>query len=283
MSSESSTNKKSYVFSADEQHSASSCHILATRLDCTSYDDACDRIQSLAQSHQSSYIVAANVHVVMQAHWQPEYRHVLKQATLITPDGMPLVWGICLLCGKKQSRVYGPDLMIAWCDRASQSGLSVYLYGSTTDTLTKLSKNLQLRFPDLKIVGMHSPPFRPLTLAEEAEDAQRINDSGASVVLVGLGCPKQEKWMYRQLGQTKAVMIGVGAAFRFYSGEVRQAPRWMQRAGLEWLFRLCEEPGRLWKRYVSTNSAFVLLFSLQVMKKELKGIWARMERLRLSS
>ena len=252
--------------------------ILETDVNETDYEDACDRIQVLAQSHQSSYVVAANVHVIMQAHWQPEYRHVLSQATLIAPDGMPLVWGIRLLGRKKQSRVYGPDLMIALCDRASKAGLSVYLYGGTTDTLAKLSLNLQNKFPTLEIAGMHSPPFRPLTLIEETADAKKINDSGASVVLVGLGCPKQENWMYRQLGQTQAVMIGVGAAFRFYSGEVRQAPRWMMRAGLEWLFRLCEEPGRLWKRYASTNSAFILLFSLQVIKKELGEAWRRIEK-----
>ena len=256
--------------------------ILKTCINNVTYTDVCDRIQSLAQTRQSSYIVAANVHVVMLAYWQPAYNHVLSRATLIAPDGMPLVWGIRLLEGKKQSRVYGPDLMLAWCDRAAKAGLPVYLYGGTTDTLTKLSHNLQSKFPDLKIAGMHSPPFRPLTLAEEAADAKRINDSKASVVLVGLGCPKQEEWMYRQMGQTNAVMIGVGAAFRFYSGEVRQAPKWMRGKGLEWVFRLVEEPGRLWKRYASTNLAFVMLFSFQIMQEEIKKTRKMIERLMLS-
>ena len=257
--------------------------ILETNISETDYESACDHIQSLVQANQSSYIVAANVHVVMMAYWQPAYKHVLSQATLITPDGMPLAWGMQLLGSKKQSRVYGPDLMLAWCVRAAKSGLSVYLYGGTTDTLTKLSRNLQNKVPGLKIAGVHSPPFRPLTLAEEVTDAKRINDSKASVVLVGLGCPKQEEWMYRQLGQTNAVMVGVGAAFRFYSGEVQQAPKWMRRSGLEWLFRLIAEPSRLWKRYVSTNFAFLLLFSFQIARHELMKTWKAVENLRLSS
>ena len=257
--------------------------ILKTRINAVTYTDVCDRIQSLTQVSQSSYIVAANVHVVMLAYWQPAYDHILSKATLITPDGMPLVWGIRLLKGNQQSRVYGPDLMLAWCGRAAKAGLSVYLYGSTKDTLTKLSQNLKSKFPELIIAGMHSPPFRPLTVVEEAEDAKRINDSRASVVLVGLGCPKQEEWMYRQLGQVNAVMIGVGAAFRFHSGEVQQAPKWMRERGLEWLFRLIEEPKRLWKRYASTNLAFIVLFSFQIIQQETKKIQKVIEELKFSS
>jgi N-acetylglucosaminyldiphosphoundecaprenol N-acetyl-beta-D-mannosaminyltransferase len=240
-------------------------HILNLRVDISSYSDVCDRIQTLAQTNQSSYIVAANVHVIMTAYWQSAYRNILNQAALVTPDGMPLVWGMRWLGAKEQSRVYGPDLMLAWCDRAAKTNLSIYLYGSTPETLTLLADKLHHNFPNLHIAGMHSPPFRDLTPEEEAADRERIHQSGAAVVFVGLGCPKQEAWMYRQLGSLNAVMVGVGAAFKFHSGEISQAPRWMMQWGLEWLYRLVHEPGRLWSRYLLTNSAFVVLFSWQLI------------------
>ena len=240
--------------------------ILDTPISLTSYSDVCDRIQNLAKARRSSYVIAANVHVVMTAYWQTQYRQVVNSANLVTPDGMPLVWGMRLLGAKHQQRVYGPDLMLAWCERAQSQNLPIYLYGSTPQTLEKLSLALQARFPQLKIAGTHSPPFRELSLAEEAADVERIQQSGAAVVFVGLGCPKQEEWMHRQLGKLNAVMIGVGAAFSFHSGEVSQAPRWMMRFGLEWLFRLCQEPRRLWMRYLLANSAFIYLFSKQLLK-----------------
>lgn len=244
----------------------SSRNILGSRIDATSYEDACDRIFVWAQERRSCYIVAANVHVVMTAYWQPTYRQIVNQAILVTPDGMPLVLGLRLLGVSNQTRVYGPDLMLAWCDRASRYGLSIYLYGGTESTLEKLQRNLQQQFPQLAIAGAYSPPFRPLTAEEEAADIERIHASGATVVFVGLGCPKQEEWMNRQQGKLNAVMIGVGAAFAFHSGEVSQAPRWMMRLSLEWLYRFAAEPRRLWKRYLINNPAFVLLFGLQVLK-----------------
>ncbi len=240
--------------------------ILTTRVDQTTYLDACDRIQTLIQTQQSSYIVAANVHVIMTAYWHPEYRHVLGKAALVAPDGMPLVMGMRWLGARYQPRVYGPDLMLAWCDRATQTNQPVYLYGSTPETLQRLSERLRQIFPDLIIAGMHSPPFRALTAEEEEEDLARIQRSGATVVFVGLGCPKQEEWMYRQMGKLNAVMIGVGAAFKFHSGEVAQAPHWMMKFSLEWLFRLIKEPRRLWSRYLLTNTAFIFLFAIQMTK-----------------
>lgn len=244
----------------------SSRNILRSRIDATSYKDACDRIFIWAQERRSCYIVAANVHVVMTAYWQPIYRQILNQAILVTPDGMPLVLGLRLLGIPNQTRVYGPDLMLAWCDRASHFGLPIYLYGGTESTLEKLQRNLQQQFPKLAIAGAYSPPFRTLTLEEEVADIERIHVSGATVVFVGLGCPKQEEWMYRQQGKLNAVMIGVGAAFAFHSGEVSQAPRWMMRLSLEWLYRFAAEPRRLWKRYLINNPAFMVLFGLQVLK-----------------
>lgn len=240
--------------------------ILTTQISESSYAKVCDRIQALIQSQQSAYIVAANVHVIMTAYWNAAYRQILDAAAIVTPDGMPLVWGMRWLGAQGQTRVYGPDLMLAWCDRSTQLNQSIYLYGGTSETLKLLSANLQASFPTLRIAGTYSPPFRPLTPEEEAADRARIHRSGAAVVFVGLGCPKQEEWMYRQMGKLNAVMIGVGAAFKFHSGEVEQAPRWMMRLSLEWLYRLFKEPGRLWSRYLVTNTAFIILFSAQIGK-----------------
>lgn len=243
--------------------------ILNVRVDGTSYVDACDRIQTWAAAQHSCYIVAANVHVVMTAYRQPAYRQVLSQAALVTPDGMPLVWGLRRLGIQHQPRVYGPDLMLAWCERAAQEQIPIYLYGGAEAQLTALIANLQRQFPNLPIAGHYAPPFRPLTPAEEKADADRIAASGARVVFVGLGCPKQEYWMARQVGQIPAVMIGVGAAFSFHSGQVAQAPRWMMKFGLEWLYRFTQEPGRLWQRYLVNNPAFLMLFALQLLRRRL--------------
>jgi len=242
--------------------------ILGTRLDATSYSDACDLIQAWAETHTSCYVVAANVHVVMSGYWDRRFQQIVNGAALVTPDGMPLVWGLRRLGIKHQTRVYGPDLMLAWCDRAAQRGIPIYLYGGTEEMLTKLQHHLEQTFPGLAIAGTHSPPFRALTPAEEEADIQRIQASGASVVFVGLGCPKQEQWMARQQGKLPAVMLGVGAAFSFHSGAVSQAPRWMMARGLEWLYRLWREPGRLWKRYLLNNPAFIVLFGLQLVFRQ---------------
>lgn len=247
------------------------CPVLGTALSCTSYADACDRILAWAKGRTSCYIVAANVHVVMTAYWQHTYQRVVNGAALVTPDGMPLVLALRLLGYRQQTRVYGPDLMLAWCERAVREQLPIYLYGSTPTTLATLQHNLEQEFPGLVIAGSHAPPFRPLTEAEEAADRQRIHASGAPVVFVGLGCPKQEEWMARQQGKLQAVMVGVGAAFSFHSGEVSQAPRWMMRLSLEWLYRLAMEPRRLWRRYLLNNPAFVVLFGWQWLSKEMRG------------
>lgn len=239
--------------------------IINTRIDATNYEDACDRIQTWATNQTSCYIVAANVHVVMTGYWQSQYQQAINQAALVTPDGMPLVWAMRLLGMKKQSRVYGPDLMLAWCDRAARQKIPLFLYGGTETMLAKLQLNLEKRFPGLTIAGIYAPPFRPLTSEEEASDRERIQRSGAKIVFVGLGCPKQEEWMYRQQGKLNAVMIGVGAAFSFHSGEVTQAPRWMMKWGFEWLYRIASEPRRLWRRYLINNPAFLILFALQLL------------------
>jgi N-acetylglucosaminyldiphosphoundecaprenol N-acetyl-beta-D-mannosaminyltransferase len=245
-------------------------HILGSRIDITSYEDACDRIQAWAIAQTSCYIIAANVHVVMTAYWNPTYRQVVNNAALVTPDGMPLVWALRLLGQQHATRVYGPDLMLAWCQRASNMNLSIYLYGGTNAMLQQLQQKLRSQFPQLIIAGVYAPPFRELSPAEEAKDIERINASGAKVVFVALGCPKQEYWMARQQGRIHAVMIGVGAAFAFHSGKVKQSPRWIMAVGLEWLYRFAVEPKRLWKRYLINNPAFILLFGMQLLKQKLR-------------
>jgi N-acetylglucosaminyldiphosphoundecaprenol N-acetyl-beta-D-mannosaminyltransferase len=243
--------------------------ILGSRIDITNYENACDRIQTWAIAQTSCYIIAANVHVVMTAYWNPTYRQVVNNAALVTPDGMPLVWALRLLGQQYATRVYGPDLMLAWCQRASDTQLSIYLYGGTEEMLQQLRKKLRSQFSQLIIAGAYAPPFKQMTPAEEAQDIERINTSGANVVFVALGCPKQEYWMARQQGRIHAVMIGVGAAFAFHSGEVKQAPRWLMAVGLEWLYRFAVEPKRLWKRYLINNPAFILLFGVQLLKQKL--------------
>ena len=244
--------------------------ILGSRIDATSYAEACDRISIWALTKQSCYVIAANVHVVMTAYWDIAYQQIVNHAALVTPDGMPLVLALRWLGWPHATRAYGPDLMLHCCQRAAQDSLPIYLYGGTDAMLEKLQQNLAQRFPKLKIAGAYSPPFRALTLEEEQLNVERIHQSGAAIVFVALGCPQQERWMARQQGQLQAVMIGVGAAFGFHSGEVSQAPRWLMALSLEWLYRLIVEPKRLWKRYLINNPAFIVLLSWQLFRHLLR-------------
>jgi N-acetylglucosaminyldiphosphoundecaprenol N-acetyl-beta-D-mannosaminyltransferase len=244
--------------------------LIKSRIHATSYEEACDRIITWANSQQSHYVIAANVHVVMTAYWNRAYRQIVNQASLVVPDGMPLVWALRSLGWPDATRVYGPDLMLLCCQRAAEEQVPIYLYGGTDTMLQKLQNNLRSRYPNLQIAGTHAPPFRELTPDETTADIDRIHDSGAAIVFVALGCPKQELWMAQQQGKLQAVMIGVGAAFAFHSGEVSQAPRWMMAAGLEWLYRLAVEPGRLWKRYLINNPVFLILLIQQLCAHKLK-------------
>jgi N-acetylglucosaminyldiphosphoundecaprenol N-acetyl-beta-D-mannosaminyltransferase len=184
---------------------------------------------------------------------------------MATPDGAPVAWMLRRLGFAGQRRVSGPDLMWALCERCAAEKVPVYFYGSTGDTLTALKVRLLEAIPGLLIGGMESPPFRALSSEEDAGAVQRINASGAGIVFVGLGCPKQEMWMAEHRGRVNAVMIGVGAAFDFHAGTVQRAPLWMRDNGLEWLHRLASEPGRLWKRYLVTNTLFLLGAARQLL------------------
>jgi N-acetylglucosaminyldiphosphoundecaprenol N-acetyl-beta-D-mannosaminyltransferase len=245
--------------------------IIGTAVDVTSYTDVCDRLDRWIAMGESRFVVAANVHVLIAAYWQREYAQALARADLITPDGMPLVWALNLLGFPAQKRVYGPDLMLAVCDRASQEGYGIYLYGSNESTLAALADRLKQKFPQLLIAGSYAPPNFVLKdgiaqFPDLAVDLKHINQSGANIIFVGLGCPKQEFWMATAKGKLNGVAIGVGAAFDFHSLKKRQAPRWIMALGLEWLFRLIQEPRRLWQRYLCQNPLFFILFLAQLLE-----------------
>ena len=232
--------------------------ILGTQIDTVSWDGALRRLHVWALTRESRYVCACNVHSVVMASQYPAFQAVVNEADMATPDGAPVAWALRKLGCVGQQRINGPDLMWRYCQMAESNGQSVYFYGSTDSTLSLLLAKLKIAFPRLIVAGQYSPPFRTLTDAEDAAVAERINTSGAGVVFVSLGCPKQELWMAAHRGKIKAVMIGVGAAFDYHAGTIRRAPLWMQNAGLEWLYRLASEPGRLWKRYLVTNSIYMV-------------------------
>jgi N-acetylglucosaminyldiphosphoundecaprenol N-acetyl-beta-D-mannosaminyltransferase len=218
----------------------------------------------IAKKDEGHYCAVLTVHAVMTGFFDPAFRSSLNQATLATSDGMPLVWALRSFGIKDQRRVYGPDLMLALCGQAQRLGHRIFLYGGRPETLGTLCSRLRQRFPHLQIAGAYSPPFRPLTPEEDARSIEQIRTSKADIVFCGIGVPKQERWMSQHVDQLPGcVLFGVGAAFDFHAGRVRQAPGWMQRSGLEWLFRLRMEPARLWRRYVFFNPMFLALWALQ--------------------
>jgi N-acetylglucosaminyldiphosphoundecaprenol N-acetyl-beta-D-mannosaminyltransferase len=233
--------------------------ILHVNVHETSYDFATKQIQSWAQLGESRYVCAANVHVIMQAYDDPAFRRVVNAADLVTPDGMPLVWMMRAKGPRAQKRVYGPTLMLSVLEAAALQRIPVGFYGGASDVLNMLIERIQAKYANLPVAYAYSPPFRELTTEEDKALIEQINQSGARILFVGLGCPKQEIWMARHRGKVRAVMLGVGAAFDFHAGVKSQAPVWMQNLGLEWLFRLLTEPRRLWKRYLYHNPRFIVL------------------------
>lgn len=244
-------------------------YILGMRVDATSYDDAARRVLSWAQAGESRYVCVATVNNVMESHDSPEFRRIMNSADLVTPDGMPLVWGLRWLGAPRATRVYGPDLTPVLLAAAEQAGLPVGFYGAAPMVLSKLKGELARRFPRLDAPYWFSPPFRQLSAEEEARITEDIRRSGPRILFVGLSTPKQERWMAAHRGLIPAVMIGVGAAFDFLAGTKPQAPRWMQRSGLEWLFRLATEPRRLWRRYLKHNPRFAVMFARQLLASAL--------------
>jgi len=234
-------------------------NILGTRVSPTSYKKVANQVVEWAQKAESRAICIANVHVLMEAYDSREFAKEMDTADLVTPDGMPLVWMLRLKGVKGQTRVYGPTLMLHVIEMAAREKFPVGFYGANDQTLQKLIMRLNKRYPDLQVAYAFSPPFHPLDEQESDKIYQDISASGTRILFVGLGCPKQEKWMAEQHGKIPAVMLGVGAAFDFLAGTKSQAPAWMQGIGLEWFFRLIHEPRRLAKRYLYNNPRFILL------------------------
>lgn len=233
------------------------CSILKTNINVTDMDKTIAYITDNLEELRGDYICVSNVHTTVMAFRDESYRKVQNSGAMALPDGQPLSIVSRRRGYSEAQRVPGPDLMPAILHLSEEKGYRHYFYGSTPETLEKLRKVLLDRFPKLQIVGMYAPPFRPLTEEEDQEAVRQINESGADFVWVALGAPKQEKWMYEHRGRVNGLMIGVGAAFDFIAGTVRRAPMWMQKLCLEWVYRICQDPKRMFPRYVSTNFAFL--------------------------
>jgi N-acetylglucosaminyldiphosphoundecaprenol N-acetyl-beta-D-mannosaminyltransferase len=235
------------------------------RVDATSYEDATERVLHWARAGESRVVCVAAVNNVMISQDDPSFLAVMNSADLVTADGMPLVWGLRALGVRSASRVYGPDLTQAVLARAARDRVPVAFVGGTPAVLQRLVERTGTRYPGLTVCYRISPSFERATPEDDEAITRGLNESGARIVLVGLGCPKQERWMMRHRGQVRGVMLGVGAAFDFLAGVKPQAPAAIRRAGLEWLFRLITEPRRLWSRYLRQNPRFVYRFGRQLL------------------
>jgi N-acetylglucosaminyldiphosphoundecaprenol N-acetyl-beta-D-mannosaminyltransferase len=233
--------------------------VLGVRVSCLTLDSAVEEVSDWVGRGEHEYVCVTGVHGVMECQRDPQLLRIHNGSGLTTPDGMPMVWCARWAGQREVTRVYGPDLMLAILARAVERGWSSFFYGGGPATAELLADRLTTLFPGLQVAGTSTPPFRPLTPQEDANIVQVINDSGARLVWVGLSTPKQERWMAEHVGRLRAnALLGVGAAFDLHAGTVPQAPRWMQRSGLEWTYRLSREPRRLWRRYLRNNPAFVL-------------------------
>jgi len=239
------------------------------------YNDFLKEIIQLATSGTSSYVCVAAVHQLIEAYRNPSYASISLSADLITPDGMPLTWALRLLYNIKQERVAGMDLLPDLLQQAEIKKLPVFFYGGTEDMLVKTEQHIAKNYPGLPLTGLYSPPFRQLTDTENEETCNLINMSGARLVFVVLGCPKQERWMASMKNKIHATMVGIGAAVPVMVKLQRRAPRWMQKSGLEWLYRLGQEPNRLWKRYLLTNSLFIYLLMREELRLKSKYLYNR--------
>lgn len=233
--------------------------ILRLKVNAIPLDDSARVILRWIESGESRMVCAADVHMVMRHHDEAEFREAMDKADLVTPDGMPLVWLLRHQGFKEQERVCGPDLTLELCQAAAAHGLPVGFYGGRPEVLEQLVARMQARFPALKVPYAFSPPFRPLESDEDEIQVKAMRESGIRMLFVGLGCPKQERWMAAHKGRVSAVMLGVGAAFDFHAGAIRRAPGWIQRIGCEWLFRLSQEPRRIAARLFRFHIRFLWL------------------------
>ena len=261
----------------DEEYSDNRVNVLGVGISPINLDIAEELIFEAIESGEQGYVGVTGVHGVSEAQSDPKFKDILNNTFLNTPDGMPMVWYAQLNGYKKVSRVYGPDLMLNICSRSTECDVKHFFYGGREGIAEKLKSNLKEKFPGIQVVGTYTPPFRPLTNDEEIEVRNKINDSGAHCIWVGLSTPKQEKFMSGFLNkygknysgdsslEGSKIFFGVGAAFDFHAGLIPQAPSWMQSCGLEWFYRLCKEPRRLWKRYLKNNPLFLFRAFMQIL------------------
>lgn len=244
--------------------------IISMDVNVTNLTDTLTQIEKLEELRKGSYVCVSNVHMCMEVFDSPGFTKIVNEADLVIPDGKPLSWAQKLLGYKDAKQVRGQDIMNAICSASGEKQLNIGFYGgSSEDLLSTVQEKLLLSYPDIGITYAYSPPFRPLTQAEDANVISAINQANVNILFVGIGCPKQERWMAEHKDKLNCVMLGVGAAFDFIAGSKKHAPRWVQSLGLEWLFRLFSEPKRLWKRYLKQNPRFIWYFIQQwIFKKK---------------
>lgn len=240
-------------------------NLIDTPVTALPFDTQIKMMLEWASSYASKVVCVANVHMLMEAYWHPELSSVLETADLVTPDGMPLVWMMRLMGAHQQDRVAGMDILLSLCQLAQLQNIKIFFLGSQATILEKMRTKLKDEFPGLQITGMEPLPFRPLTQIEDDAIIQKIHESKAQVVLVSLGCPKQEYWMHEHKGKIQAVMVGLGGVFPVLAGIHKRPPLWARNAGLEWLYRLIQEPRRLWSRYGKTIPPFIWIASRQLL------------------
>jgi N-acetylglucosaminyldiphosphoundecaprenol N-acetyl-beta-D-mannosaminyltransferase len=249
-------------------HSIPAQSVIGFPVTALPFDQQIAVIMKWARSRLSKVVCVANVHMLTEASWDSALASVLHDADLVTPDGMPLVWMVRLLGYYQQDRVAGMDILLSVCELAPAEKISIFFLGSEAPILASMRVRLMREFPNLTIAGMEPLPFRPLTPAEDAAIVQKIHDSGAGIVFVSLGCPKQEFWMGQHKRKLDAVMIGIGGVFPIYAGIYKRAPYFIRESGLEWLYRLVQEPRRLWGRYSKTIPPFLWLACKQLLRSQ---------------
>jgi len=241
--------------------------VLNVRVDAVQIPGAIERIESwIASRSRCRYVAVTGMHGVTEAQHDPNLRRVLNDADLVVPDGMPLVWLGRLRGFGLKRRVYGPELMLSFCEATAGKGYRHFLYGGAPEVCDLLDETLRQRYPSIRLVGTYSPPYRPLTAEESADIVEMLNRTAPDIIWVGMSTPKQERWMHEHRQHLNVpVLIGVGAAFDINSGAKKQAPEWMREHGFEWLFRLLQEPRRLWRRYLVCGSQFVFLVLMEML------------------
>lgn len=247
--------------------------LLSLDINLLAYHEALNKIIDLAKNREASYVCFTNVHMAIEAHWDKAFSQKVNSASLVLPDGVPIAKSLKLIHGIKQDRIAGMDALPDLIQLADENQLRIFFFGSTPDELCKTKTRIQNQYPNLKVVGLLSPPFGDLF--DNPDYINEINDSKANIVFVALGCPKQEKWMASNSGKINATLLGIGGALSVFSGSSNRAPVWMQKYSLEWLYRLLKEPGRMWKRYLVTNTLFLYLLSKQIASSLLGKIFLR--------